>query len=86
MAEKTGKCLKLVKENEALPSPWIAAGTGELSQGHWWSFMSAASRSMGRDNEALVLAGRRGGGQKQEDEVDGGLRGVGESHQKGQKG
>ena len=48
--------------------------------------MSAASRSMGRDDEALVLAGRRGGGQKQEDEVDGGLRGVGESHQKGQKG
>ena len=40
--------------------------------------MSAASRSMGRDDEALVLAGRRGGGQKQEDEVDGGLRGVGE--------
>lgn len=48
--QKTGKCLKLVKENEALPSPWIAAGTG-LSQGHWWSFMSVTSRSMGRDNE-----------------------------------
>lgn len=27
--------------------------------------------------KALVLAGRRGGGQKQEDEVDGGLREVG---------
>ena len=56
--------LKLVKENEALPSPWIVAGTGRLSQGHWWNFMSAASRSMGRDYEAPVLAGRRGGGQK----------------------
>lgn len=57
MTEKTEKCLKLVKENEALPSPWIVAGTGRLSQGHWWNFMSAASRSMGRDYEAPVLLG-----------------------------
>lgn len=49
--------LKLVKENEALPFPWVIAGTGRLTQGHWCNIKSAGSRPVGRDCEALMLAG-----------------------------